>query len=318
MHPIKLRDLEGITDEIYQKLLENGIDSIVRLAEFPYSLKYFFDISEKLSTKLKKQAQKIIDSQAFSKFVINDKVSGEDKKQVQRLKKRYIFSSGSKKLDAALGNGFSTQMVYEIYGPRCVGKTSVVHQLICTMFRPKKDGLPKKPVIYLDTGRNFSENRIKEISRRYKIDHNEVINNIELIFISSIEELTSFLKSDLISTINETNANMIFLDSITTTFNLSNIHLYIENDIYRKLFDRLVDVAKEYNATIILCNETDHLVTIPRLFKSNDEVTRIEMRFDEFDSNKRLFLIGSRKFFIRKPCSVYLLGSGFIQDEIKG
>ncbi len=95
MQILELKDLKGMTDEIYQKLLENGINSIVRLAELPYSLKYYFDISEKLSAKLKKQAQKIIDSQAFSKFVVNDKVFGEYKEKVKTLKKRHFFSSGS-------------------------------------------------------------------------------------------------------------------------------------------------------------------------------------------------------------------------------
>ena len=317
MQSIKLKDLKGMTDEIYQKLLENGINSVVRLAAIRLSLRNYFDIPEKLSDKLRKQAQKIIDSHSFSKFEINEKVFGEYKEKTQTLKKPHFFSSGSKKLDTALVNGFSTQMIYEIHGLRNVGKTSLFHQLICNTFMSHEDGVSKSSVIYIDTGRNFSEDRIIKMSRRYEIDHTEVINNVKLILISSIEELNSFLKYDLSSTIGDTDTNLIFLDSITTTFNLKNIHLFIENDIYNKIIDRLVEVAREHNATIFLCNETDHFITIPRLYKLIDEVTRIEMRFDEFDSNKRLFLVGERNDIIRKSCSVYLLGAGFIQDEIR-
>ncbi len=275
-----------------------------------------WEIHEKAQNKLNKQTQKFIDSNSNS--VINEKPFGEYKEKVQTLKKPHFFSSGSKKLDAVLENGFSTQMLYEIYGLRKVGKTSLFHQLICNTFISHKDEVPKSSVIYMDTGRNFSEDHIIEMSKRFGIDHTEIINNVILISISSIEELYSFVKYDLSSTISDTDANLIFIDSITTTFNLKNIHLFIEKDIYNKIIDRLVEVAREHNATVFLCNETDHFITVPTLYKLIAEVTRIEMRFDEFDSNKRLFIVGERNDIIRKSCSVYLLGAGFIQDEIRG
>jgi len=88
------------------------------------------------------------------------------------------LTTGSKELDKLLGSGIETGSITEIFGEFRTGKSQICHTLAVTCQLPIDMGGAEGKCIYIDTEGTFRPERILQISERYGLSGEEVLDNI--------------------------------------------------------------------------------------------------------------------------------------------
>lgn len=73
------------------------------------------------------------------------------------------------RLDKLLGGGLFTSHIYELCGPSASGKTQLCFNILLNVIK-----VTQKNIIYIDTKKDFSVNRIKQILKKKHISNQEV------------------------------------------------------------------------------------------------------------------------------------------------
>lgn len=79
------------------------------------------------------------------------------------------------RLDKLLGGGLFSSNIYEMCGPSACGKTQLNYSILLYIIMNTK-----KDVIYIDTKKKFSVNRIKQILKNKYCMTNQDVSNIYL------------------------------------------------------------------------------------------------------------------------------------------
>jgi len=177
---------------------------------------------------------------------------------LQEYEEREILTTGCQSLDRILGGGLETQRVYEFYGSNGVGKTNLLHQLICTAMLKKENGGLDCPIIYLDAEGNFSPKRIRMIAPRFSLKPSFVLSRIAKYSIPTSKILQKSVTKDIYPILNETGARLILLDSITTNVRAEyegETSLPIRQNVLGKIVHALKDIAQTYNAVVVVINQ---------------------------------------------------------------
>lgn len=87
-------------------------------------------------------------------------------------------TTGSPALDEILGGGIETASITEAFGEFRCGKTQLSHTLCVTGQLPIGSGGGNGRVAFIDTENTFRPERIVEISERFGLDADDVLNNI--------------------------------------------------------------------------------------------------------------------------------------------
>lgn len=165
----------------------------------------------------KARAMKILDQARERCAGIFGFVTGEE--LVKLFDKRQYLTTGTKGLDEILGGcGFETQKVYEVYGPEGTGKSTLVHQIICTAFLPPDQGGLGAGTIFIDTEGTFSIKRIREFAVRFGIDPDEISKNIIRANPPTSDTMLFIAEQQLEKMANQFGARLFCLDSIATHF----------------------------------------------------------------------------------------------------
>lgn len=88
------------------------------------------------------------------------------------------ISTGCKELDTILGGGMESGSITELYGEFRTGKTQLCHTLCVICQLPISDGGAAGKALYIDTEGTFRPERLVQISERFQLDSNEVMNNV--------------------------------------------------------------------------------------------------------------------------------------------
>ena len=88
------------------------------------------------------------------------------------------ISTGCKELDTILGGGMESGSITELYGEFRTGKTQLCHTLCVICQLPSSDGGAAGKALYIDTEGTFRPERLVQISERFQLDSNEVMNNV--------------------------------------------------------------------------------------------------------------------------------------------
>jgi len=96
------------------------------------------------------------------------------------------ITTGSKNLDSILGGGIEPRTVTEFFGEFGSGKTQICHQVTVNAFLQKgkggvRDDNEEMTVVYLDTEGTFSPNRIVQMSERWGLDPEYLLDHIKVV-----------------------------------------------------------------------------------------------------------------------------------------
>ncbi|KAI0655225.1 Rad51-domain-containing protein [Cubamyces menziesii] len=110
--------------------------------------------------KIKEAAHKILRLSQGSSFATGLEVQ-------EKRKRVLIISTGSKAVDNALGGGFMSQSITEVYGEFRTGKTQLAHTMSVVAQLPPDMGGASGKVAYIDTEGTFRPDRIRSIADRF-------------------------------------------------------------------------------------------------------------------------------------------------------
>jgi len=317
-----LQSIDGIGDQTAEKLIGAGISNVVSLASTTVAKLVAIGISKAAANKMLSLARERCSG-------IFGFVSGED--LVKQYAKRQYLTSGCKELDNILyvQKGFQTQKLYEIYGPEGTGKSSLLHQLICTAYLPPDKGGLGAGAIFIDTEGSFSMKRIEEIAPRFGIDPTEITRSVTKSGPPNSDVLLFLCETQLEKMANETGARLFCLDSIA-------IHFRSEYGTERqclperqqkanKVLHALKRVATAHNGVAIYTNQVTANVTgIGRPWQhsmgfvvGHEAHVRIRVSIKSTGDALRLFMIEKALDLPPNECILQIDEQGFNDSDVK-
>lgn len=120
---------------------------------------------------------KIAKIQAAVQKFFPDKIENS-KIMLHKRENLTYLSTGSEALDNLLQGGIECGNLTELFGEFRTGKTQLCHTLCVTCQLPKNKRGGEGRALYIDTEGTFRPEKLKPIARRYKLDEDEVINNV--------------------------------------------------------------------------------------------------------------------------------------------
>jgi len=152
--------------------------------------------------------------------------------------------SGTEIINKLLQGGYEKENITTIYGPRSSGKTNLC--LLATIKQAKQE----KNTIYIDTGNNFSIERLKQLTQDYK----KILPKI-IIF----KPKTFQNQEEIIETIKKmTRYGLIIIDPISTFYRLElgeKQAIYETNILLGKQIAALKNIAKKEKIPIIITSQ---------------------------------------------------------------
>ena len=124
---------------------------------------------------------------------------------------------GCKSLDTLLEGGIESQSITEAFGEFRSGKTQLCHTLCVTAQLPRSQGGGAGKVLYIDTENTFRPERIKQISKRFDLDAEEVLGNIMVGRAFTVDSLNTLLMKAAAAMVEDTYA-LLIIDSIMAPF----------------------------------------------------------------------------------------------------
>ncbi|RLI11555.1 DNA repair and recombination protein RadA, partial [Candidatus Bathyarchaeota archaeon] len=163
-----LESLDGVGSSTASKLRAAGYTTIEALAVTPpREIMERTNIGFNTLLKIQKAARELISTEFKTA-----KEFYEKRKNMKRC------TTGSKKLDEALGGGIETQALTELIGEYGSGKTQICLMLSVTAQLPFEDGGLNGNVAFIDTEGTFMPERIYQIASARGMDPEAVANNI--------------------------------------------------------------------------------------------------------------------------------------------
>ncbi|MBU5678385.1 MAG: DNA repair and recombination protein RadA [Candidatus Aenigmatarchaeota archaeon] len=203
----ELLELPGVGPKAAEKLIKAGYRSLMSIATASAGeIAAACELGEAT-------AQKIIDA-ARKKL----KMGFETAETILEKRKRiYKITTGSKALDELLGGGIETQAITEAYGAFGSGKSQLAMQLAVNVQLPESEGGLEGACVFIDTESTFRPERIEQIAKALNLDAKNVLKNIYVgkAFNSDHQMLLAEKAKELIE---EKNVKLLIVDSLTSHF----------------------------------------------------------------------------------------------------
>ncbi|VDM97742.1 unnamed protein product [Thelazia callipaeda] len=178
----------------------------------------------------------------------------------QRRKLCYRISTGSRELDKLLGGGIESQAITEVFGEFRTGKTQLSHTLCVMCQMPNETGSFKGgKVIYIDTENTFRPDRLRQISERFPINQEEMLDNIlyARAYTSDHQmELLDFVAAKFHEELGI--FKLLIVDSIMALFRVDYSgrgELAERQQKLAQMLSRLQKIAEEYNVAVFITNQ---------------------------------------------------------------
>ena len=242
-----LESLDGVGSSTASKLKAAGYTTIEALAVTPPS-----EIMEKTNIgfntilRIQKAARDMIsaDFKTAKEFY-------EKRKNMRRC------TTGSKRLDEALGGGVETQALTEFIGEYGSGKTQLCLMLSVTAQLPFGEGGLNGNVAFIDTEGTFMPERIYQISSSRGMDPEAVADNI-LVARAYNSSHQCLLIDRLFTLVPENNIKLVVIDSMISHFRgeyVGRENLAERQQKLNQYLHKLIRLSEAYNIAVVLTNQ---------------------------------------------------------------
>ena len=242
-----LESLNGVGSTTASKLRAAGYTTIEAVAVTPPR-----EIMERtnigFNTILKIQ-------EAARQMVTTDFKTAQEFYEKRRAMKR--CTTGSKKLDGALGGGIETQALTEFIGEYGSGKTQICLMLSVTAQLPHDQGGLEGNVAFIDTEGTFMPERLYQIASARGLDPQALAKNIHVAraYNSSHQCL---LIDRLFTLCPENNIKLVVIDSMISHFRgeyVGRENLPERQQKLNQYLHKLVRLSEAYNVAIVVTNQ---------------------------------------------------------------
>jgi len=242
-----LESLNGVGSTTASKLRAAGYTTIEAVAVTPPR-----EIMERtnigFNTILKIQ-------EAARQMVTTDFKTAQEFYEKRRAMKR--CTTGSKKLDEALGGGIETLALTEFIGEYGSGKTQICLMLSVTAQLPHDQGGLEGNVAFIDTEGTFMPERVYQIASARGLDPQAVAKNIHVAraYNSSHQCL---LIDKLFTLCPENNIKLVVIDSMISHFRGEYVGRENLSERQQKLnqyLHKLIRLSEAYNVAIVVTNQ---------------------------------------------------------------
>lgn len=166
-------------------------------------------------------------------------------------------TTGSKRLDEALGGGIETQAVTEFIGEFGSGKTQLCMMLSVTAQLPCEKGGLEGGVAFIDTEGTFMPERIYQIAEGMGLNPKDVANRILLARAYNCSH-QCLLIDELFTLCPENNIKLVVVDSMISHFRgeyVGRENLSERQQKLNKYLHKLVRLAEAYNLAVVITNQ---------------------------------------------------------------
>lgn len=242
-----IQDLPGIGNQAAEKLISAGYKSLEAIAvASPMELVEVAGLGEGTADKAIKAARDTLEMG----YETADKLA-EKRKLVGKI------TTGSKEVDALIGNGIETQSITEVYGKYASGKTQWCFQTAVTVQLPRDKGGLEGNCLYIDSESSFRPERIISIAKQLKLDPDKVLKNIYVAraYNADHQMLLAEKANDLVK---EKNIKLIIVDSLTAQFRSEFIgrgQLAGRQQKLNKHMRTLMKLAEMNNVAVLVTNQ---------------------------------------------------------------
>ena len=176
----------------------------------------------------------------------------------ERRKEIGRITVGSTAFDELIGGGIETQAITEVFGEFGSGKSQISHELAVTVQLPLEQGGLDAECVYIDTENTFRPERIQQISDRFGLDHEEVLQKIHIAraFNSSHQLLMAEKINELIQS--GCNVKLVIVDSLMAHFRAEYVGreaLAVRQQKLNQHLHVLQQIANTYNVAIFITNQ---------------------------------------------------------------
>jgi len=242
-----LESLNGVGSSIASKLRAAGFTTIEAVAVTPpREIMERTNIGFNTIIKIQEAARELISTEFKTAQEFYEK-----RKNMKRC------TTGSKKLDEALGGGIETQALTEFIGEYGSGKTQICLMLSVTAQLPFEDGGLDGNVAFIDTEGTFMPERIYQIASARGMDPQVVANNI-LVARAYNSSHQCLLIDRLFTLVPENNIKLVVIDSMISHFRGEYVGRENLADRQQKLnqyLHKLIRLSEAYNVAVVLTNQ---------------------------------------------------------------
>ena len=245
---VELEDLPNVGEKTAEKLRDAGFADMMRLATATAKeLSVKAEIGEGVAEKVIEAARKAEKIDFETAFDV-----AERRKEIGRI------TVGSTAFDELIGGGIETQAITEVFGEFGSGKSQISHELAVTVQLPLEQGGLDAECVYIDTENTFRPERIQQISDRFGLDHEEVLQKIHIAraFNSSHQLLMAEKINELIQS--GCNVKLVIVDSLMAHFRAEYVGreaLAVRQQKLNQHLHVLQQIANTYNVAIFITNQ---------------------------------------------------------------
>ena len=245
---VELEDLPNVGEKTAEKLRDAGFADMMRLATATAKeLSVKAEIGEGVAEKVIEAARKAEKIDFETAFDV-----AERRKEIGRI------TVGSTAFDELIGGGIETQAITEVFGVFGSGKSQISHELAVTVQLPLEQGGLDAECVYIDTENTFRPERIQQISDRFGLDHEEVLQKIHIAraFNSSHQLLMAEKINELIQS--GCNVKLVIVDSLMAHFRAEYVGreaLAVRQQKLNQHLHVLQQIANTYNVAIFITNQ---------------------------------------------------------------
>jgi DNA repair protein RadA len=250
---LNLDKIKGIGPKTKEKLIDNGITSVLDLAvTLPKELEEILGGKEENVNAFIISARRFLEESGLleREFITASELM-EKRKAMGRI------TTSSMNLDELLSGGVETQAITEFYGDFGSGKTQICHTLCVNCQLPPEENGLSGGTIYIDTEGTFRPERIHQIAETRGLNAEEILKKIILCKIYNSNHLEVVVRA-LGKYIKQFKAKLIVVDSIISLHRAEFIGrgtLAERQQRLNVLIHRLLRQADMYNVAVVVTNQ---------------------------------------------------------------
>ena len=244
---VQILEADGIKANVIKILVENGFHTVESVAYTPRkALEALRGMTEQVLDKLYAAANKHVDM-GFT-------TASEILSMRKTLAK---MSTGSTELDKILGGGVETGAITELFGEFRTGKTQLCLTLCVTCQLAHDAGGAQGKALFIDTEGTFRPERLAEISTRFGLAPQDVLDNISYAKAYNSEHQMTLLEQAA-GLMSQERYALIVVDSATALFRTDFTgrgELAARQQKLAQFLRRLQRLSDEFGCAVVITNQ---------------------------------------------------------------